>query len=82
MKFRISRTSKPSWGEPDEESPCPGAVLDGYDWWLEVATLEDLLDLAATVSGGELVVSAGFSPEAHVVRIPVPYVEIYDDYRE
>ncbi len=42
MKFIVTRSSARG---PVPGSPCPGAVQSKGNWWLELATLEDLCAL-------------------------------------
>ncbi len=78
MKFKIRRVSKPNYGEPDEEAPCPGAVLVDDEWWLELATLEELLAFAA--EHGEVIVS-NYSGDPGCFLYG-PKLVIYDGYIE
>ncbi len=66
MKFEITRTSIPFFSK--EKQPVEGAVWEDDTWFIEIATLEDLLSLSDAV-GSELVIGIGS-------------IEIYDDYRE
>jgi hypothetical protein len=77
MKFLVSRSSE---GVVSKDRPCPGAVRGPesaawpgeYQWFLEIATLEELMTLLDRI-GGALGL---FSPEEGE---PHPVIEIFDD---
>lgn len=71
MRFRVRRSG--DWAE--EECPVSGAIRDSYapGWFIELHTLQDLLNLLEPAAPKGLVVS----------QIKEGYeVEIYDDWRE
>ncbi len=74
MKFRISRASNYN---PDA-SPCPGAVEADGEWWLELATLDDLLAFIA--EHGQVVVDN--QPPFPAEYLSGPRIQICDDYIE
>ncbi len=80
MKFRISRASNYN---PDA-SPCPGAVEADGEWWVELATLDDLLAFVA--EQGQVVVDNQSPREIEKgvgwVRRRGPSIQIYDGYIE
>ena len=69
MKFQIARTSDYSSTNP----PCIGAGGEPHDWTIELESLDDLVSLAR--QHGEIIVTV-------IENSPMPYLEIYDDYRE
>jgi hypothetical protein len=66
MRFQVMRAS--NWD--DDFVPCEGAVHDGDDWWIEIATLDDLLAFIAKNNTGN-----GIIIDQHSLLI-------YDDYIE
>lgn len=63
MKFKIRRASK--WvGDPNVE----GAFVEGDDYYIEVATLEDLMQIIEN-NGSDVVMGS-------------KHITIYDDYIE
>lgn len=81
MIFNIYRTSNVIFSE--NKPPCDKAFIKeferrGKDWFIELNTLEDLLNLKEEV--GEPVIIDDFWKDDN---IGVKYsIEIYDDYRE
>ena len=67
MKFRITRTSS----YLSKGQPCGGSFKEGDLWFIEVQTIDDLMELVKAQD--ELIVS---------LRDGIPALEIYDDYRE
>jgi hypothetical protein len=80
MKFLISKTSH---GSVSKEPPCPGAVRGPeakawpgeYQWFIELASLEDLLSFLQAM-GGALGLFLPEEGEEH------PAIEIFDDDEE
>ena len=75
MEFTISRVR----GYDRNNKPCDGAYLkpqpdsyDGFAWFINIGTIEDLLKLSDSL-GYSLIVSYAYNH---------PNIEIYDDYRE
>jgi hypothetical protein len=67
MKFRITRTSS----YLSKGQPCGGAFKEGDRWFIEVPTIDDLMELVKAQD--KIIVSS---------RNGIPELEIYDDYRE
>ena len=85
MKFTIRHTSGEDPGlfcqKATEETiecrdPVNGNVYHNTYWFIEISTLEELMDLAK--SNGDLVVNVAHDGWGH----NFPSIEIYDDYRE
>ena len=80
MKFLISRASQ---GAVSKGAPCPGSVRGPespawpgeYQWFIEVASLQELVALLER-SGGALGLFAPEEGEDH------PVIEIFDDDEE
>ncbi len=64
MNFRIHRTSDSLY---PEKPPCEESYKDNEEYYIEISSLEDLIDFAD--KHGDLVISRGS-------------IEIYDTYRE
>lgn len=89
MIFKISRTSQWFYGE--DKPPCDKAFIKEFerymgankiqdkDWFIELNTLEDLLNLKEEI--GENIIISDYLFRYN--NIDVEYsIEIYDDYRE
>lgn len=71
MKFEIDRTSLPRFSN---KQPCKNAYKENGFWYIDIETLEELLNLSKGIDEELIVSSEGANDE--------PYIEIYDDYRE
>lgn len=67
MRFKLSDTN----ALLSEERPCPEAVFLDGGWWIDIDSLEELVQFSSRQEG-------------RLVRIAgdVPTIEICDDYRE
>lgn len=80
MKFAIRRTSGPYDDEGNLGLPCEDAEdrrtgpYDDEKFTIEIPDLEALIEFSA--KHGQIVVSPGS------LVLPLPEIEIYDDYRE
>lgn len=73
MEFRVTRTSiSLSWGK---ESPCEEAKKQGDAWFVEINTLEELLNFMDKYEK-EIIISRDLD-NPQIIEI-----EIYDTYRE
>ncbi len=80
MKFQVTRASE---GAVSKKPPCAGAVRGPespawpgeYTWFVELATLEELLAFL-TATGGALGLYSPEEDEEH------PVIEIFDDDEE
>ena len=92
MRFRI-RTTSPTYR--DFTPPYPGSVLvsegpggNHPEWEIEVASIEELVEMSNTCGTGVIVFADDDQPlvdgEQPGVTIPrgLPMLEIYDVYRE
>ena len=74
MLFRISRTS-------ETEPPCKGTIKGNEDFWgqniwtIEINSIEELHELSKT-EGKEIIIGEADDCEK------IPYLEIYDTWRE
>lgn len=73
MRAHITKTTWHGVGKKDDK-PCENAIWDNHhkEWFIELETLNDLLDIGST-----LVINSAHVAEEHDID-----VEIYDDYRE
>lgn len=72
MKFLIDRAS---FGA-DDVKPCEGAIkLDGGGYGIKLKSLDDLMNLVKTVGRPVII----YDRDDHV---PIPFIQIYDDYIE
>lgn len=67
MKFAIRRADT----DRQHEKPHPAAVFDGEDWWIEINTIDDLLNIMREVKS-DLIIE----------QYREPSILIYDDYIE
>ncbi|HEV8717596.1 MAG TPA: hypothetical protein VGX03_32835 [Candidatus Binatia bacterium] len=69
MKFLISRK-----GLPRAERPCAGAFLlncdHGEEWFVDLATLADLLQFVRTYHGGSGVKITATQPGGFAIELP------------
>lgn len=72
MKFLIDRASLGA----DDVKPCEGAIkLDGGGYGIKLHSLDDLMDLVKNVGHPVII----YDRDEHV---PIPFIQIYDDYIE
>ena len=72
MLFRVYRTS--CFGG-SEGKPCGNAIFNGEDWFVEINSLEELLELIEE-QDEDIIIKPKRS------GYPFQTIEIYDDYRE
>lgn len=80
MIFKIERTSQ--WFFDKNRPPYDGAFIKNNWWFIELNTLEDLLNFQSEVSE-DIIISNLNDFFKEIKDIDVKYcIEIYDDYRE
>lgn len=80
MIFKIERTSQ--WLFDKNRPPYDGAFIKNNWWFIELNTLEDLLNFQSEVSE-DIIISNLNDSFKEIKDTGVKYcIEIYDDYRE
>lgn len=77
MKIEISRAGRDKFGS-ENEKPCLKAFEEGDEWFVNIETLEDLINLCKEVND-PLVVDLG---RREILGSIVNHITIYDDYLE
>lgn len=77
MIFNIYRTNNFVFSE--KRPPCDKAFIKEKDWFVELNTLEDLLNLKEEI--GEDVIISDYPFRCNNIGVEHS-IEIYDDYRE
>lgn len=71
MKFQIFKTS--SFNE--EKCPCKNSIKENEDFFVNINTLEQLLELIDEVETSIIISKGGYDENEYTI-------EIYDDWRE
>ena len=83
MKFQIERVSNSN----DEISPCKNAIKEGNWWFVEINTIEELMELVKECCDSDKPGSAGYYANKLIVQekhfdTGNPLIMVYDGYVE